>query len=298
MNHRISRPISLISRSAASAVLAGALVVFCAPSQAGVVINYANFTGACGTSLTCVGNTAVSGGALRVTPAAGGQSGAGYSTTAITLGASATFSTTFQFRFTNPGGIAPADGITFVLAANPTGLGIGGGGIGYQGVPNSVAIEFDTFNNGGVDLSSNHVAVDTSGVLTNTATANPYGVATCNFSGSSYLLPGCMSNGDLWSVIIGYDGALLTVKVQDGASAAQTVINALPIDIAALLGTTSAFVGFTSGTGSGFENHDILNWQLANDTTLVTPPGGVPEPLSLGLFGIGLVGLALARRKR
>lgn len=294
----MNRHINFVRRGAASAALASALAVFCGPSQAGVVINYANFTGACGTSLTCVGSTAVSSGALRVAPAAIGQSGAGYSTTAITLGASATFSTTFQFRLTSPGGIAPADGFTFVLAANPTGLGASGGGIGYLGVPNSVAIEFDTFNNGGADLSSNHVAIDTSGVLTNTASANPYGVATCDFGGSSYLQAGCMSNGDIWSVIIGYDGALLTVKVQDGASAAQTLINAFPIDIAALLGTTSAFVGFTSATGSGFENHDILNWQLANDTTLATPPGSVPEPLPLGLFGIGLVGLALARRRR
>lgn len=32
--------------------------------------------------------------------------------------------------------------------------------------------------------------------------------------------------------------------------------------------------------------------------SIALAPGGVPEPLSLGLFGIGLVGLAAARRKR
>ncbi|MGH9639292.1 MAG: lectin-like domain-containing protein, partial [Bryobacteraceae bacterium] len=56
-----------------------------------------------------------------------------------TLGASDTFSTWFQFRFTDSGGIDPADGITFVLAASPTGLGGVGGAIGYQGVANSMA---------------------------------------------------------------------------------------------------------------------------------------------------------------
>jgi len=261
-------------------------------AQASLVLSYPNFTGACGTSLTCVGATAESGGALRVTPAVGGQSGAGYSTSAITLGAGATFSTTFQFNFTNPGGIDPADGITFVLAANPSGLGVGGGGIGYQGVPNSVAIEFDTFNNGGLDISSNHVAVDVNGVLTNTAAANPYGVGTCEFP-SSYLQTGCMSNGHVWTVTIGYNGTNLNVVVQDAANPAQTVINSFPINIAAALGTTTAFVGFTSGTGAGFENHDILNWQLANDTSLAAP-----EPGTIALLSAGFLGMWRARRRR
>lgn len=281
-----------IPQGLASIALAGAAVFASVPSQAAVVINYSSFAGACGTSLTCVGNAAEAGTALRVTPAVGSQSGAGYSNTAITLGVNATFSTTFQFRLTNPGGIDPADGFTFVLAASPTGLGSAGGGLGYQGVPNSVAIEFDTFNNGGLDLSSNHVAINTGGVLTNTASVNPYGVAPCDLGNFSQF--GCMSNGDTWSVTIGYDGSLLTIAVQDGSSAVQTVVNAFPIDIGAALGTNSAFVGFTSGTGSGFENHDILNWRLANDVSLAS----VPEPLSLGLVGLGLAGLAATRRKR
>lgn len=290
---------NLIRKTLSTVALAGAAVVSTAPAQASVLFNFPNFTGACGTAITCVGNTSTPGSVLHLTPAVVGASGAGYSNTAVALGANATFSTTFQFRITSPGGIAPADGLTFVLAANSTGLGGAGGGIGYLGVGHSVAIEFDTFNNGGVDISSNHVAIDTDGVLTNSAAANPYGVATCDFSGNSFQQAGCMSNGDVWSVTIGYDGALLSVTVQDGNLAAQTIINAFPINIASLLGTNSAVVGFTSATGAGVENHDILNWVLANDTTLVTPPTpGVPEPLTIGLFGIGLVGLAAARRRR
>ena len=262
------------------------------------------FIGSAGTATT--GDGAV----LRMTTAAGNESGATYSTAPITLGANDTFSTSFKFRFTDPGGIDPADGITFVLAAGTTGLGGLGVGMGYSGVPNSVAIEFDTYNNTGFGLgnndgdSSNHVSIDTGGNLTNANLTNVYGNASCGFPAGSpaqnnYATPGCMSNGDIWTATIGYDGSKLSLTLQDGSSAPDVIYTNVPLDIATELGTSQAYVGFTSGTGAGWENHDILSWDFANTTQLAPPPvTTIPEPADAAMMLLGVGLLAAWTRKR
>lgn len=279
-------------------VLFGLLGLAFAGIASATAISYPNFNSTAG--LTMVGNTATTGspGVLRIVPANEGQSGAAYSTTPITLGTSATFSTQFQFRFTAAGGIDPADGITFVLAASPNGLGGAGGGLGYIGVPNSVAIEFDTYNNGpGDGNSSNHVGIDTGGALNMLAFSNVYGIQYCDFF-SGYTGNGCMSNGHVWTALITYDGTtqLLNVTLTDPAMGGSfSAISDYMIDIGSLLGTNTAYVGFTGSTGSGWENEDILNWTFANTATL--PPVGVPEPNGLLLLSLGLLGLVGLRSR-
>lgn len=296
--------------------VAGMLTVLTGPGSAGVLFSYNGFGNSSG--LAMVGSAATvataDGTVLRLAAAVGMQAGAAYSATPVALGNNATFSTQFQFRFTNPGGWDPADGITFVLGTSTTGLGGTGEGMGYSGVSgNSVAIEFDTYNNGNAvgnddGNSSNHISIDTNGVLTNTAVISVYGNNSCGFPvtgyppQNSYQVPGCMSNGDLWTANISYDGSHLTVTVSDPAEGSTfTALNNYPIDLASLLGQNTAFVGFTSGTGYGWENHDIVNWTFANTSTL-TPSNPAAAPALSGwvmaALAAGLAASALLMLRR
>jgi len=284
-----------MTRRTLFAAAALALAVAAPQAQAALLIDQANFTGACGSSLSCVGASAVTAnGDMRLTPAQLNQGGAAFSKAAVSLGAGATFSTSFQFRMSQAGGWNPADGLTFVLAKANEGLGDTGIGLGYAGVKNSVAIEFDTFDNS--EGSSNHVAVDVDGALSNLARVSPYGVTSCTLA--NYGAAGCMSNGKVWTAFINYDGTAhkLNVSAQEAGSALVQLITDFNIDIADVLGTSQAFVGFTAATGAGYENHDILNWQLANDTSIHSK---VPEPASLALLLLaGGAALGAKRRRR
>ncbi|MCA1854635.1 hypothetical protein LE190_01665 [Massilia oculi] len=206
-----------------------------AAAQAGVV-TYADFSNTSG--LTLVGDAApvntADGAVLRVVPDAGYRSGAFYSTDSLTLGTNATFSTSFQFRMTHVG--FPADGLAFVLAANPGGMGANGGGLGYEAVANSFIVEFDTYNNGSNDNESdNHVAVGANGSLVPVSPViNVYGNGNCAGSDTA----GCLSNGGLWTATITYDGARLSVRLRDSGLGADFIaLSDYEIDIAAILGS-------------------------------------------------------------
>ncbi len=230
------------------------------------------------------------GNVLRVTPEAFGQSGTAFVNTPITLASNVSFSTFFSFRISTPtfgigDGDGPgADGITFIVQTNSNTAGGAGGGIGYLGILNSMAIEYDTYDNGSFanDPDGNHVGIDLNGNIASTQTAS---------------IPTRMNNDQVWYSWIDYNGATddLEVRLSQTSTRPAAALLSEVVNLPTILGTNIAFVGFGSGTGAGVGNHDILSWEFRD---AFAPINGAPEPISAGLVGLGLVALAMVRRRR
>lgn len=250
-------------------------------------ISYTDFSSTAGLQLN--GNAAAandgSRNVLRVTPSLQGQAGSAFSTTAITLAPNVSFSTKFSFNFNqqlNNG----ADGLVFVVQTVSNTAGGAGGGIGYEGLLQSVGIEFDNWDNGsGDNFSNNHVGININGVMNSVA---------INTS-----LPVILDSGnDLFSWI-DYNGTanLLEVRLSGVDFRPVSSLLSSTVDLANVLGTPNAFVGFTSGTGFAGANHDVISWEF-RDTFAPIGTNPVPEPMSLMLVAAGLVGLVVTRRFR
>lgn len=197
------------------------------------------------------------------------------------------FTSSFQFQIThNPSnGAGPADGLTFMIQ-NSIGGGFGtaarggsGGAIGYGvpdpgdngvAIPNSLAVEFDTYQNA-FDPNANHIAVQSCGPDANTQDHT----ATCPNGNLANLgiisdLGGInLADGNMHTAVIEYDPGTLKIYI-DNLGLPVLIIKT---DLSSLLNISdgNAWVGFTGSTGGFTENNDILSWTFA--------PANVPTPI-------------------
>jgi hypothetical protein len=153
-------------------------------------------------------------------------------------------------------GVRLTDALTFVVQNDSeAALGGTGGDLGYDGILNSVAIEFDTYMNPPPikDPNSNHVAVLTNGILPN-HTAHTYQVGD-----ALTVLPFALADGQVHHARIQYASGMLTITVGSGASVAELSV---PIQIEQRLSLVNgtAWVGFTGATGGLFQAQDIHSW--------------------------------------
>ena len=175
------------------------------------------------------------------------------------------FIVNFTFNINTCVGLACADGFAFVIqnaAAGTAALGDFGGYLGYSespnsaGIENSLAIEFDTFQNLNFsDPNNNHVGAQSCGTSANTSDH-----AMCNLSLSA-TLPITLTDGANHNVQIIYTPGSMQTTI-DGIPVMTT-----PVDVSTLLDLPNgtAYVGFTAGAAAGAENSDILRWSFASE---------------------------------
>ncbi len=219
--------------------------------------------------MSFVGTAEVSNSAVSLTrKEPGNTGGAVWSPDRVAVGRG--FETLFVFQIDHVSWYTIGDGFAFVIQ-NAGGQAVGGAasGNGYTGIPNSLAIEFDTVNHdyegdpltGVPDASApdpltNHVAIHTMGSEPNTAHAR----AKLAHAG---LDPVRLYDRQAHVALIRYVPGTLSVFIDDFD---DPVLEAA-VDLEAVLDLSggTAFVGFTASTEEGFyADHLIHRWSYGS----------------------------------
>jgi len=182
---------------------------------------------------------------------------------------------------TNDGSSPGGDGFAFVLQAyHPFIIGMYGGGLGYESIPNSLAIEFDTFANDSTqienynDPNGNHVAVQTN--LSNPNTAKHGSPQTLAIN--SNILPLIADSSHIYNIKINYNSkdSSLYVFTDTLNYFGDPVLKLHPFviqDEINLVQGNSIFIGITAATGYAWERHDLLSWSLCPGNIRLTDVG-------------------------
>ncbi len=189
-------------------------------------------------------------GSLQLTETVTGQAGGAFYATPVTMPDDRSFNAYFSFRITEPHCTESArtggDGLTFTITPSLNSHGSSGGGIGYFGIPDSIAIEFDTFfNPEHNDPTKHHVGLDVGGAVQSVAKTE---------------VPFSFNDGQTYHAWIDYDGKndILEVRVAPTNSRPSAALLSHKIDLEKQLGAQQ-YIGFTSSTGSCYEYHFVTS---------------------------------------
>ncbi len=178
----------------------------------------------------------------QITPDSPGQAGSIFSQNTIDLTQPFTETATFFFGCKDGSG---ADGIVFILALSNTGLGVGGGGLGYEGLGTSIAIEYDDYQNGNYgDPASDHMAVISMGSVDHNLGSNlagPFNIAN---------IEDCEDH----CFYVSWDPVTQTLSAtldDEVISYTGDIVNNI------FGGNANVYYGFSSGTGSLSNLHTV-----------------------------------------
>ena len=205
------------------------------------------------------------------------------------------FISTFSFVATNLTGAA-ADGLAFVIQdQSASALGGTGGALGYAdnpffggnvGITNSLAVEFDTWNNSPAnwaDGPASHAAIHSRCAISNSADES-----LALLPGTRVNLPVSPTNGNVHTVRIAYLGGTFSVFYNDLVNPIIVVEELNLADVIAV-DDGQAWIGITSAIAAIDQMQmEIIGWSL------VLP--NIPTPGAFALLGLG--GLVAARRRR
>jgi hypothetical protein len=183
---------------------------------------------------------------LRLTTGGYEQAGSAWAKKKIDL--SQSFESTFKVFLHHAS--RGADGVAFLVQTDgPRSLGGWGGGLGYRGIKHSVAVEFDTFQNS-PDPDSNHLGVVLGG--------NPD-------VHSAVGTPSIPLYGRPFDARVVYDATTknlsVYVKAYRSGSPEELVVQQT-VDLPVAAGGSSAWIGFTGGTGTDLSKQDIYSWSV------------------------------------
>jgi len=230
------------------------------------------------TDLTANGSAVFTSGVARLTDGKFSEAGSIFSNAKVCV---QSFSTMFTSQYVPV--IGSADGTTFTMQNNnPSALGVGGGGLGYFGIPNSAAVKFDTFNNAGE--GTNSTGLFSGGALP--------------FVPAFDVSPVVLSNTNVKKIMLNYDGTNLFETITDTVTNLSFSHTYTPVDIPTLMGgSKTAYVGFTGGTGALTSTQDIQTWTFSNPPVVVSgisvdkpvlwPPNHTMQPVTVNYSASG-----------
>lgn len=160
-----------------------------------------------------------------------------------------------------PGG----DGLAFVIHNSRTPIDISnapGRGLGYTGIPNSLAVEFDMYRNTNFkDPDGNHIAVQCHGRKNNSAKHSKE--STLGYSSD---IPLFKSDVIYYASVLYKDHRIevyLETQPITQSTTPRLVVENMDLESLLDLDQGSAYVGFTASTGSASQKQTLLQWNFA-----------------------------------
>jgi hypothetical protein len=188
-----------------------------------------------------------SSGTLELTDGNGNEARSSFFSNAVYIGA---FNASFTYTDVNGDG-DNADGMCFVVQnQGPTALGTAGGGLGYEGITPSVALQFNIYP--GNSFGGVGIAFGEDGAIGEVVSPGDVTIDT----------------GDPIGVNVTYLNGVLTVFLQDSNTPADTYTASVALNLTNLIGTNMAYVGFTGADGGVSSVQTIANFQYTPVPTL------------------------------